>query len=230
MNEQSLLKDLNALGGLSAVIPLIMSGFAFAYVVGYFLAFDLAWFPFFSLSEHIVFAIRALPIAVAGMLVLLVAIEFPQWQKRAMWVWIWILVLIVAAAFALVWRYPGLVLTFLATAMITYIRHRRSKTNGTSATVPYLVGQLMILSMIIGFCSGKSWWIDRYYIEPLVGNSYSLSRTMHVHSKSEDGNADSGTGHLIFVGSVGILFYDYETGLSFYRWEKVETLHEPRDD
>jgi hypothetical protein len=114
MDQQSLLKDLNALGGMSAVIPLIMSGFAFAYVVGYFLAFDLAWFPFFSLSEHIVFAIRALPIAVAGMLVLLIAVEFPQWQRRAIWAWIWILVLIVAAAFALVWRYPGLVLTLFS--------------------------------------------------------------------------------------------------------------------
>ena len=46
---------------LIAGLPLLASGFAFMYVVGYFLAFDLAWFAFFSLSEHVVFALRALP-------------------------------------------------------------------------------------------------------------------------------------------------------------------------
>jgi hypothetical protein len=49
------LQELAGLKGLTGVIPILMSAFAFAYVVGYFLAFDLAWFPFFSLSEHIVF-------------------------------------------------------------------------------------------------------------------------------------------------------------------------------
>jgi hypothetical protein len=38
---------------------------------------------------------------------------------------------------------------------------------------------------------------------------------MHVHSKPEEGNSNSGTGHVIFVWSAGILFYDYEAGLSF---------------
>jgi len=37
---------------LPVVGPVIGSSFAFAYVVGYFYAFDIAWFPFFSLPEH----------------------------------------------------------------------------------------------------------------------------------------------------------------------------------
>jgi hypothetical protein len=47
------LTEMSALTGLTAVIPLLLSGFAFAYVVGYFLAYDLGWFSVFSLSEQI---------------------------------------------------------------------------------------------------------------------------------------------------------------------------------
>ena len=51
---------------LAVVGPVILSTFAFAYVVGYFYAFDIDWFPFFTLPEHLVFALRALPIAIGA--------------------------------------------------------------------------------------------------------------------------------------------------------------------
>jgi hypothetical protein len=44
----------------------VATGFAFSYVVGYFLAFDISSFSFFSLSEHVVFALWALPIAIGA--------------------------------------------------------------------------------------------------------------------------------------------------------------------
>jgi hypothetical protein len=63
---------------LAAVVPILASTFAFAFVVGYFLAFDISWFPFFSLSEHVVFALRALPIAVGASVVFLLAMRYPK--------------------------------------------------------------------------------------------------------------------------------------------------------
>jgi hypothetical protein len=60
---------------LPVVGPMIGSSFAFAYVVGYFYAFDIAWFPFFSLPEHLVLALRALPMAIAASVVFLIALS-----------------------------------------------------------------------------------------------------------------------------------------------------------
>jgi len=50
---------------LLVLVPALASALAVAYDVGYFFAFDINYFNFFSLSEHVVFALQALPIAVA---------------------------------------------------------------------------------------------------------------------------------------------------------------------
>ena len=85
--NQEWLKD--AVKGIG--VPAALSFFAYAYVIGFFLASDLAWFSFFSLSEHVVFAFRAIPLAV-GASVVLVAL-YPRWRDRSWFPWIWILVL-----------------------------------------------------------------------------------------------------------------------------------------
>jgi hypothetical protein len=105
MNQPWPLKELNLLKDDTTVIFFLLSGFAFAYVIGYFLAFDLAWLPFFSLSEHIVFALRALPFAVAALVALLFAKDFPDLLGRA--ILVWICILWVAAVTALMTRYLG---------------------------------------------------------------------------------------------------------------------------
>ena len=216
------LQELAGLKGLTAVIPLLMSGFAFAYVVGYFLAFDLAWFPFFTLSEHIVFAIRALPIALATLVALLVAAEYPDFLRRAMP--IWLVVLMLAAVIALVNRYLGLAATFVVIAGATVIHFRKSETNPSSAPMPYLVAHMMIMSLMIGYFSGNVWKFDR-----IVGPILPLppSRAMHVHlNPSEAGNKPQ-LGHVIFVGDSRILFYDYQSRqLKLYQWKAVQEVHE----
>ena len=55
-----------SLKDLTVAVPFVASCFAFAFVVGYFYAFDIPWFAFFSFTEHLVFALRALPIAIGG--------------------------------------------------------------------------------------------------------------------------------------------------------------------
>jgi hypothetical protein len=67
---------------LVTIVPMVAPAFAFAFVVGYFFAFDISWFPLFSLSEHIVFAIRALPIAIGASVAFLITLTLPQFQNR----------------------------------------------------------------------------------------------------------------------------------------------------
>jgi hypothetical protein len=53
----------------ATVIPVAGAVFAFSFDIGYFYSFDIGWFTFFSLPEHTAFAIRALPIAIAALIV-----------------------------------------------------------------------------------------------------------------------------------------------------------------
>jgi hypothetical protein len=48
------------------VIPVLGSAMAVSYDVGFFLGIDINYFTFFSLAEHIVFALQALPFALLG--------------------------------------------------------------------------------------------------------------------------------------------------------------------
>src|SRR5215471_5118146 len=88
---------------LIPVAPMVAGAFAFAFVVGYFLAFDIAWFAFFTLSEHAVFALRALPIAIGISSAFLIAFELAKNVKQDGWLrhclyYGWILVLVGTAA------------------------------------------------------------------------------------------------------------------------------------
>ena len=67
---------------LIGLVPIVASGFAVAYNVGYFLAYDISWLPFFSLPEHIVFALRALPIAIGASVAFLIGIIDPPQDLR----------------------------------------------------------------------------------------------------------------------------------------------------
>ena len=67
---------------LIGLVPVVASGFAVAYNVGYFLAYDISWLPFFSLPEHVVFALRALPIAIGASVAFLIGIIDPPRDLR----------------------------------------------------------------------------------------------------------------------------------------------------
>jgi hypothetical protein len=54
---------------LTTAVPVIATSFAFAFNVGYFTA-DIGWFSIFSLQEHVVFALRAIPVAVVALVLL----------------------------------------------------------------------------------------------------------------------------------------------------------------
>jgi hypothetical protein len=54
----------------ATVVPIAASTFALAFDIGYFYSIDIGWFSFFSISEHVEFALRASPIAFAALIVL----------------------------------------------------------------------------------------------------------------------------------------------------------------
>jgi hypothetical protein len=53
-----------------AYIPLLGAAVALTYDVGFFYAIGISFFTLFSLSEHIVFAIQAFPVALAVLMLL----------------------------------------------------------------------------------------------------------------------------------------------------------------
>jgi hypothetical protein len=220
MNQDWQLKD------LIAVVPLLASAFAFAYVVGYFLAFDIAWFPFFSLSEHVVFAIRALPVAIAALVILLIVTEFPHLLKRATRAWV--IFLAFAAVIAVLGNHLGLAAGFVAVAIAANIHNKKSETNMSSATILNLAAQLMMTSIIIGFASGNAWRLYSYLPDYLHG--FPFARTMHVHLKGDNGT-DPHEGHVIFVGDSRILIYEYKMHqVQLYQWKDIQEVHESGPD
>lgn len=112
---------------LVAIVPLVAPAFAFAFVVGYFFAFDISWFPLFSLSEHIVFAIRALPIAVGASVAFLITLTLPRFQNRLIYravTILWVLFLVMAAIVVLYGAHLGLALSFILVAVGACLHHR----------------------------------------------------------------------------------------------------------
>jgi hypothetical protein len=56
-------------------IPAVLSIFAISFVIGYFYAFDISWFAVFGIWDHLVFALRSLPVAVGATLFLLMFVK-----------------------------------------------------------------------------------------------------------------------------------------------------------
>ena len=70
---------------MTAAAPFIATSFAFAFNVGYFWSIDIGWFSLFSLSEHVVFALRALPVAIGASIVFMIGLNFAQLESRFKW-------------------------------------------------------------------------------------------------------------------------------------------------
>jgi hypothetical protein len=68
---------------LLVLVPLLASGLAISYDVGFFRGIGLGYFAFFTISEHIVFALEAFPAALLGALGLGAFVYFyrPHWRQ-----------------------------------------------------------------------------------------------------------------------------------------------------
>jgi hypothetical protein len=201
------------------ILPIVATSFAFAFVVGYFSAFDVSWFPFFSLPEHVVFAIRALPVAVSASVVAVIALMRPdiwkRWRKFA--IRLWVSLLLLAAIVAIWYAHLALMASFLVVAVATVVLPPAPRMSATH--VVYLAITLMIASLMAGWISASYWtwtWdFDRWIRSSFLCTEYKLfcnagplplSASMTI---IQTGN-DPIKGQIVFVGDKNILFYDYE--------------------
>jgi hypothetical protein len=205
------------------VAPMVAGAFAFAYVVGYFLSFDIAWFPFFTLSEHVVFALRALPIAIGLSFVFLIAFEVGRaaeegWLKH--WLtYAWITFLLGTAVGIFQYNHAGLALTLVFIAIGGLFYHLNPAIRTPVARFLLSATNMMLVSVIVGVFSGSTWRLP--YLQ-------SDSRAMGIKVGA---NPEYSIGHVIFAGGDNILFYEFETktqsgATHLYRWADVKDIVE----
>jgi hypothetical protein len=196
------------------VVPIVASGFAVAYNVGFFLAYDISWLPFFSLSEHVVFALRALPVAIAASVVFMIGvIEGSVFWYRALWIG----VLVIAMLKALVDAHFGLSLVFLYLACRA-IRHHVIPLKNQCVNILYCGASVMLLSLVVGYLSGISgsliWEIEKNLgllnhprLQLLIAPSMCFDLTPPPNTVVSKSGPK--VGRVIFVGSNGVLFHEY---------------------
>jgi hypothetical protein len=218
---------------LIGLVPIVASGFAVAYNVGYFLAYDISWLPFFSLSEHVVFALRALPIAIGASVAFLIGIiDPPQDLRLRFWFEkLWILALVVAAVLAFVNAHIGLSLVLLLVT-IGAIRHRKTPSQNPSVNILYWGISMMLLSLMVGYVSAKGGKLIWETEKRLGVKSFSIAPSMCVELKRTETSAaspsepDPYVGQAIFVGSEAVLFREYGGVAHLFRWGDIQKIYE----
>ena len=188
---------------LIPVAPMVAGAFAFAYVVGYFLAFDISWFAFFTLSEHVVFALRALPVAIGISCAFLIVFELTRMSQSEGWLkeylgYAWIVVLVGTAIGIFLYNHAGLAITLLFIAVSTFLYYSGRIVRTPFISFLFSATNMMLVSVIVGVLSGATWRVP--FLQP-------DSRAMAVKLKNATGKPIRG--HVIFAGSQSVLFYEF---------------------
>lgn len=206
------------------VAPMVAGAFAFAFVVGYFLAFDIAWFAFFTLSEHAVFALRALPIAIGISSAFLIAFQLaknakPEGRLRHCLYYGWIVFLVGTGAAIIPYNHAGMSVTLFLIAIAVFFYHTRPSIR--TPFVAFLLGatNMMLLTVVVGVFSGSSWQWPA--LQPDV-------RAMGIKVEGQNNYV---RGHVIFAGGDNVLFYEFGVGnqpgaTHLYRWQNIKEIVE----
>jgi hypothetical protein len=182
--------------------PVLVTIFAFSYVVGYFYASDISWFPFFSLSEHLVFAIRALPIATVAVAIALVGVRISETYRdkgiiRIIFAIVWIIILLYFAVEMIVYNHIGLAFSFMSVAVGVGYFTRKRQDMPLLVHIIYWGVNLTVVCILVGYLSGSTWQCHE---------SFSKAYPIYIDHKN---GKDAPYGHILFSGGAGILLYDY---------------------
>ena len=217
------------LSQIAIVAPTFASTCAFGYVVGYFYAFDIAWFPFFGLSDHVVFALRALPIALTALVCFAMALLFRIYSRRVTLApWMALLVILVAFGsdfFRSLLRAnhlgPAFSLFFLSIWIIIfpyYEYRRRNSDNIQYIDLSYWAITLASACVFAGYLSGKPWRCEKKI-------AFSDVHNMYINEAIDGVQPPGNFGHVIFSGSRGALIYStMDHGLRLIPWEKINRV------
>jgi hypothetical protein len=218
---------------LAIIGPIVISAFAFAYVVGYFFSFDIAWFSFFTLSEHLVFAVCAPPVAIGAVIALLIvytlSIDYTWYsfikQYRWLFIIIWIIILMAMGIEIVRRNHIGSGLSFLIIGggVFVYNYYRDPRQHTSMMIILYWSVNIMVTCFIVGFFSGISWQNhDNIVVYTLFGKSHSMCVIYNNPPEGGQANSKEYFGHVIFEGTRGVLFYDYRAkSLRFIQWRNL---------
>jgi cytochrome bd-type quinol oxidase subunit 1 len=214
--ERTIQKDEDWFQKLVAIVPLVAPAFAFAFVVGYFFAFDISWFPLFSLSEHIVFAIRALPIAIGASVAFLITLTLPRFQNHRIYsiaTYLWILVLGVSAILVLFFgAHLGVALSFVLVAIGAHYHHRVHGDGDPMSfkNILHWAITLMVACLMAGWLSAVVWRAPWVIDQWLDDHKFKWGRLPLPHIMIVKIGGETVRGHPIFMGNKNILFYQYD--------------------
>jgi hypothetical protein len=219
--------------------PVLISAVAISFDVGYFLGLDLNYFTLFSLSEHILFAFEALPLAFVlfGMFIpwyaplfapretgvasddptinLVASEQKSLWSRIVNWIHSKYVLEIGTVLFALVSEYffegRGTVVSIVLLAILLIRRSAIWFVANPVVAASYAAICLMVLVNAVGYDIAKTY----------------VKGDTPLESASID-NVER-HGRLIRAGERGILFYDTGThDVSFFKWDAVKWIRKFR--
>jgi hypothetical protein len=190
-------------------LAVVATIFAFAFNVGYFSAIDISLFSLFSVSEHVVFAIRALPVAIGLVVIFGIILSLPsiedvdgRWTNtlhaaRLGIIWGWVLFLVAAGLITwLHFSHFGLGFSFIAVGSGALWHHFIDRYKSSPIpTLIYWVSTAVFVAFFIGY--GAGWTItssDRYSVIKVQGDVFIvgtllLSSNQHALIYELDGKA-----------------------------------------
>jgi hypothetical protein len=178
--------------------PLIIPAFALAFNIGYFSAIDIGWFTFFNLSEHVVFALRALPIAIGASIGFEIGLRFHLIEHhlhlhknwRIYIYYIWVTVLVIAMLVSERHHRFGLLISVGAVLVGAWIHHNLRTPKRSLIEVLYWATTLLFITMFVGYVSA-------YYFMPYQR----CSNIVMTHDNDIVGN-------ILFSGTKYLLIYE----------------------
>jgi hypothetical protein len=231
--DESSLKDYS-LNNLTVIGPFVATIFALAYVVGYFYAFDIAWFAFFSIAEHLVFALRALPIAIGASALLIGVVNLPEPQREwfeneGRWLAVsssalWIGLLFVTGLQVIVLGHLGAAIGFWVVGIGAVIRVSTPLRRDAVANTLYWGVTLTVGCLIVGYFSGL---FMKHAKDLTFGPKQFQFKAMSIVTDK----AKYCTTHVIFEGSDGVLFYDFDKphAVRFVKLQNISEISESNE-
>jgi hypothetical protein len=218
-------------------IPLLGAAVAITFDIGYFAALNVSFFTIFSLSEHILFAIEAFPVAVMCLLVLSVVavitgmklpLPSPDHGVNSRYIALLVipmlficgLVSYILYSFSLVSSNVNAILIGVIGVEVGLL------VLGTRSNIRYKseFGISMILLMIltftfnVGYSLGTELFhVGQHSIFPRITDTVTLKKGLQIR------------GRIIRSGERGVLIYDSETAdLRFILWEAIGSIEASR--
>ena len=198
--------------------PLFSSIFAFSFVIGYFYSINITWFPFFSLTEHLVFALQGLPVALGGSIILLILVSISHnsdnWgispERKRMWLRRIGLTWMTALFFAIVWfsYHKSVAGPFCFFALIAgvYCFTFIHSPEDNFVHVMYWGINVATLCLLVGFVTGE------FHKHDPILLTLSMKNESGGRDKTNINRSLFHTGQVLFYGNAGILFFDEKDG------------------